>query len=113
MSLEALRETARGIVDQLARGDYELVVQQCAKSHLTGDDLGTAIRDYGRKLVSPPKDAYNNLDAVQVRDGAVPTWSIRAPLYTQDEGRSDLTVELTVALCPGKPSVELDDLHVL
>ncbi len=101
------------VVDQLARGDYESLVGQSVKSRLTSDDLRTAIRDYGRKLVSPPADAYNNLDAVRVKGAAVPTWSVRAPLWTEEEGRSDLTLELTIAVASDAPSVELDDLHVL
>jgi hypothetical protein len=71
------------------------------------------VRDYGRKLVSPPADAYNNLDAVQVKGAAVPTWSVRAPLWTEEQGRSDLTLELTIAVRLGAPSVELDELRVL
>jgi hypothetical protein len=101
------------MVDQLTRGDYESLVKRCAKSRLTDNDLRAIIRDYGRKLVSPPADAYQTLDAVPVKDAVVPTWSIRAPLWTETEGRSDLTLELTVALGSGEPSVELDDLHVL
>jgi hypothetical protein len=113
MSLDVLKSTAREIVDQLAREDYESAVRRCITSRLTSDDLRTVIHDYGRKLVSPPADAYNNLDAVQVKGAAVPTWSVRAPLWTQEEGRSDLTLEVTIAMGPGAPSVELDDLQVL
>lgn len=113
MSLDVVRSTAREMVDQLARGDYESLVEQSVKSRLTSDDLRTVIRDYGRKLVSPPGDAYKKLDAVQVKGAAVPTWSVRAPLWTEEEGRSDLTLELTIAVGPGAPSVELDDLLVL
>ena len=113
MSFDVLQSTAREMVDLLAHGDYELLVQRCAKSRLTSNDLRSVLRDYGRQLVSPPSDAYQDLDAVQVEGAAVPTWSLRAPLWTEDEGRSDMTLELTVALGPGKPTVELDDLLVL
>lgn len=113
MSLDVVQLIAHEMVDQLAHGDYELVVQRCARSRLTSNDLRMAIHHYGRKLVSPPKDAYQHLDVVQVKGATVPTWSVRVPLWTEEEGRSDLTLELTVALGPNKPSVELDDLHVL
>jgi len=80
MSLGVLKLTARELADLLSRGDYESTVKRCAKSRLTSDDLRAVIRRYGRKLVSPPTDAYNNLDAVQVKGAAAPTWSVRAPL---------------------------------
>jgi hypothetical protein len=101
------------MVDRLARGDYESAIRVCIKSRLTSDDLRILIRDYGRKLVSPPAEAYSKLDAIQVKDTSVPTWSVRAPLWTEEEGRSDLTLELTIALVSGVPDIELDDLRVL
>jgi hypothetical protein len=113
MSLDVVRSTTREMVDQLARGDYESLVGRSVKSRLNSDELRTVIRDYGRKLVSPPGDTYKNLDAVQMKGAAVPTWSVRAPLWTEDEGRSDLTLELTIAVGAGTPSIKLDDLHVL
>ena len=113
MSRDVLRSTARAMVEQLARGDFEELLGGCIRSRLTTEDLDKVLRGYGRKLVPPPVDAYDDLDAVQVKGAAVPTWSVRAPLWTDEEGRSDLTLELTIALGPGEPSVELDDLHVL
>jgi hypothetical protein len=113
MVLEELRLTVREIVDQLVRGDYEAIVRRCIRSRLTSDDLRKVLHDYGRKLVSPPGDAYDNLDAVQVQDASISKWSIRSPLWTEEEGRSDLTLELTIAVGDGEPKVELDDLHVL
>ena len=113
MSPDVLSSTAREIVGQLACEDYESVVKLCVKSRLTSDDLRSVIHDYGRKLVLPPAEAYRNLDAVQVRGQATPTWSVRAPLWTLEEGQSDLALELTIAVGPGAPRVELDDLHVL
>lgn len=113
MSLDVLRSTAQEIVGQLARGDYALVIERCVNSRLTANDLRTVIRDYGRKLVPPPANAYSTLDAIKVKNAVMPTWSIRAPLWTEEEGRSDLTLELTITLDANNPRVELDDLHVL
>jgi hypothetical protein len=113
MSLEVLRQIAIQVIDQLAQGEYKALVQQCAQSRLTSKDLEIVIGDYGKKLVSPPRDAYKKLDAIQVKDAIVPTWSVRVPLWTAEEGRSDLTLELTICLTPDKPIIKLDDLHVL
>ena len=113
MSLDVLRSTTREIASQLAHGDYALVIGRCVKSRLTADDLQAVISDYGRKLVSPPADAYGDLDALQVKGAVVPRWSVRAPLWTEEEGRSDLTLEMTITMDANSPRVELDDLHVL
>ena len=113
MSAEKLRSIVGRIIEQLVRGDYERAIDQSKNARLTSEQLARVIREYGRKLVEPPSTAYNNLDAVAVNGASVPTWSVRVPLWTEEEGRSDLTLELTIALGPGEPSVELDDLHVL
>jgi hypothetical protein len=96
----------------LAEGDYESIMERCPNSRLTGNDLKTAIREYGRKVVAPPAD-YAYLNVGQVGPTAVPTWWVVADLWTEEEGRSDLTLELTIAFGPDGPVIELDNLHVL
>lgn len=113
MSVEALGLIAREVVDLLVQGNYELLVRRHTESRLTSRELRAVVDRYGRKLTSPPDSAYQNVDAVEVKNAAMPTWSVRLPLWTKEEGRSDLTLELTITLSPGKPEVELDDLHVL
>jgi hypothetical protein len=113
MSIDFLRSIARKMVDQLVNEDYGNFVDSCVESRLTSSDLRTVIRDYGRTLMSPPPNAYMHIDVVKVNSAAVPTWSVRVPLWTKEEGRSDLTLEMTVCFGPGSPSVRLDDLQVL
>lgn len=113
MAIEQIRLIVRDAVEQLVHGEYESLVQESTKSRLSADDLRAVITAYGRTPVSPPSDAYEELDLVQITRAAVPTWSVRAPLWTMEEGRSDLTLELVIALGPGRSSMELDDLHVL
>lgn len=113
MSAELLQAVVGKVVEGLVSGDYDLLINQYPASRVSGKELRSVIRDYGRRLVSPPLNAYQNLDAIRVKDADVPTWSVRAPLWTEEEGRSDLTLEMTVRLGPGSSSVEIDDLRVL
>jgi hypothetical protein len=109
--IETLRNVSRELVAELARRDYDSMVGRCRKSRMTSADLSHVIRDYGCVVMEPP-DMYDSLDAVMVERAPIPTWSVRVPVWTT-EGRSDLTLELTIAIGPGGPEVELDDLHVL
>jgi hypothetical protein len=108
-----LESIVRRLVTQLASGEFDRTVAECSASRLTASDLRQVIKDYGRTLVAPPVDAYAELDTVAVRNAGLPTWSVRAPLWSKEEGRSDLTVELTIAQDGERWNVELDDLHVL
>ena len=101
------------IATQFAYRQYEAVLQRCETSRLTADQIQTVIALYGREIVVPPPNAYQSLDLVRVGDDASNIWSVRAPLFSSEEGRSDLTMELTVKLVSGLVEVEFDDLHVL
>ena len=113
MPKEILLSTVRTLVEQLAKGDYDRLISGCVQSRLASEDLRQVIQSYGRKLVAPPINAYQQLDAVQIKGADVPSWSVRVPVWTEEEGRSDLTLELTIALSSEGLRVELDDLHVL
>ena len=110
---EILRRAVRAIVELLAENDYQATVEACAKSRLSPDDIRGVIEEYGHHLIRPPEDAYADLDAIRVTQASEPTWSVRAPVYTANEGRSDLTLELTIIQSSGEIRIEMDDLHVL
>ncbi len=108
-----LESAVLAVVDRLTRGEYSDLVKYCESSRLTADELKTVVMDYGRTLAFPPPNAYGKLDAVKIDDTPRQAWSVRAPIWTLEEGRSDLTIELTVILHGDRTSIELDDLHVL
>lgn len=74
--------------------------------------LHGAVRDYGRKFIVPLANAYDDLDAIRVTVARAPTWAVPAPLWTEEEGRSDLEVRLTVTIKDGVTSIELDNVRV-
>ena len=75
-------------------------------------ELQEIIRDYGRKVVAPPAD-YASISIVECEATAVPTWAVEADLWTEEEGRSDLTLSMTIAFGPDGPAIKIDNLHVL
>ena len=96
----------------LADGDYEGIKERCSGSGVTSDELQEIIRDYGRKVIAPPAD-YACINMYEREATAVPTWAVEADLWTEEEGRSDLTLSMTVAFGPSGPAIRLDSLHVL
>ena len=53
------------------------------------------------------------MDVIEVKNAQPRRWSIAMPLWTQEEGRSDLTLEITVIEQQNDFLVELDDIHIL
>ncbi len=58
--------------------------------------------------------AFQAVDVVPVSGSDPQRWSVVIPLWTREEGRSDLSLEIIVEDSPAQRyPVEVDDLHVL
>ena len=103
--------TARHLHELLSSRKYVEMELISGGRHLTADEIAESIRDYGCSVASPPSDLQ--LDVVKVEITA-DTWSVNVPIFTSEEGRSDLTLEVTMTKT-GEPlcNVEIDGLHVL
>jgi hypothetical protein len=97
---EAFRPALAAIVERLAAGDYAHVG--------AAGDLGTWIRSYPARLVPLPLEAWEVADATPIVTGG---WSVVLPLWTAEEGRSDLTLTATAHESPLR--ITDLDVHVL
>jgi hypothetical protein len=108
------RDTVSALTDRLATGDYEGLCRLARASRLSSADVKRVVQDYGRHLIPLPSAALEAIDLVPVSNSHPQRWSIVVPLWTTEEGRSDLSLELTVEDSSALAyAVELDDLHVL
>ena len=108
-----LETAVRVIVDLLVRGDYATIEAVTQGKRLDAEQLARAVDEYGRMLV-PPTDAW--WSSVQITPLSEPAsaFHVAAPLWTAEEGRSDLTLELRLQeSIPGVFDTEVLDLHVL
>ena len=102
------------LIDLLAEGDYGALLRRAPRSRLDAEQLAAAVDDYGRQIVPLPPNGYRLIDCVPVSGSKRATWSVVVPLFTREEGRSDLTMELTVAQGEdGSFTAQIDNLHVL
>ncbi len=102
------------VIEMLVGHRYDELEKRTGGVRLSAQMIAEAISEYGKKLVLPPPDSLGHLDIVPVACSGPKTWSVRADLWTQEEGRSDLTLELTVKDKEGGGAiVELENLHVL
>ena len=108
-----LRGTVSAFTGRLAQGDYEGFCRLAKASRLGATEVEQVVLDYGRHLVTLPVEAFQAVDIVPVSNSNPQRWSVVVPLWSEEEGRSDLSLELTVEDSPGPAySVEIDDLHV-
>jgi hypothetical protein len=108
-----LSHTIQHVVDHLIRGEYAAVEALTAGQRLNAGEIARAITDYGRQLVSPPADERPR-SVVEIESSSPERWNVYVDLWTAEEGRSDLTLELTVTDSTHPMyEVQVDDIHVL
>lgn len=110
---EQFQQRLLDLVKLLVAGKYSEAEKMTNGVRLNSQEIAKAIEDYGRHLVLPPTDAFELMDVVEIRNAAPPRWSVTMPLWTREEGRSDLSLEVTMIGSKNTFEVELDDIHVL
>jgi hypothetical protein len=111
MSTESVQAAAIEVANLVSQRKYRQALEMCTGSRLTAEDLDSVMNDYGRSFLSSSL-SETHLDVIAIDDRNDPTWSIWVPLRTNEEGRSDLQLELTVTISPSGLLIELDDLRV-
>ena len=98
----------------VAHGEYAALEKLSGGVRVGAADLERAVREYGRTLMVPPPGSEPELDIVEIRNARPRAWFVDVPLWSREEGRSDLTLQLKLVAAPaGGYRVEIDDLHVL
>jgi hypothetical protein len=101
------------IIDCLANKNYQRIALLAPQSRISPDDIELAIRQYGRDIISLPPSAHGLIDYVAIADASHPAWSVVAPLFTQQEGLSDLSLELELIQRTGDSyALSIDNVRV-
>ncbi|MFY0527906.1 DUF7668 domain-containing protein [Archangium gephyra] len=102
----------RRLIEDLAAGRYAAIAADGRAGRLTEAELRTAVEQYGRTLVPLPADGERLVDIYE-QTSQPDAVTLDVPLWTREEGRSDLTLSV-MAIKQGETyTVEVDDLHVL
>lgn len=103
--------TVRLIYSLLLDKSYFELVSLTNVTRLSAYEIEKCINEYGCKLVAYPEDI--KLDVIEVTGSNPKEWSVIAPVYTSEEGLSDLILELSLTENGGAIlKVELDNIRV-
>jgi hypothetical protein len=110
-----MRDTVHQVVGMLVAGDYAGLEAVSRGRRLTAEQLRQAVEEYGRELRMPPEPVFDNIeDVIELEDATRRAWSVLVDLWTVEEGRSDLTLELVLTETGGEQyDIQIWDLHVL
>lgn len=111
--MKKIKYRVREVIGLLVLGRFQEVEALTAGVRLSADQIDGAIAEYGRVLALPPEEGYKLMDVLEIENSNPRRWSVVMPLWTNEEGRSDLSIELTLIENSDQFSVELDDIHTL
>lgn len=111
----ALYTAIRTTLGILVNGEYDTLAAMTSGRRLSGAEIRDAVRSYGRTLVSPPGDGLpDDLELLDVEGNGPRRVTATMSLYTAEEGRSDLSLELLLTeVAAGLWTVQIDNIHVL
>ncbi len=111
---EKIQTTAKRLVTLLVAHDFAGLEEWSQGVRLKREQMAEALNQYPGYFVMPPEPTVPYLDVVEVIDSSPKQWSVDIPLWTQEEGRSDLTMQVTMIESENEMMiVEIDDIHVL
>lgn len=108
-----ITKTVQSVVGKLVARDYIGLERLSSGVRLSAQALELTVSQYGRTLCPLPSERWPDLDIVEVSGTEPARFSVRVDLWTLEEGRSDLSLELTLIDRGEALAVEIDDLHVL
>jgi hypothetical protein len=101
------------VVNLLANRQYLDLENLSSGVRLPATQVANAVNEYGRTICLPTPPSLLQLDVIELNIPGETGWSVRVPLWTIEEGRSDMSLDLTLLVTPGgPPKVEIDDILV-
>ncbi len=108
-----LKDAVRMVVRLLVAGDFGRLEQRTRGRRLTEEEIRTVIQEYPATFIMPPAETFDDPDAVEIENPPPGRYYVRVDLWSKEEGRSDLSLELIVGKLNGQPDIEITNIHVL
>lgn len=101
----------REFVTLLSQGEFAEIERRSGGMRLSAAELATAVAEYPYSLEEPPAASTELWEVYELSDDT--GWAVVVPLWTREEGRSDLSLDLTVRrAAAGLFRVEVDGILV-
>ncbi|UTC66576.1 MULTISPECIES: hypothetical protein [unclassified Treponema] len=111
LQLTYFESIIKEIVYNISVNNYEAVKLNSQNGRVDIDDLRRIITKYGCIIVPLPDEAFTKAEIYDVKDEN--RLDVYIPLWTKEEGRSDLTLSVSCYITNETAKVEINDLRVL
>lgn len=114
MNEEKLLHTIEMILTLLTESKFVELAELCNGEYIQAEHIEKAVSDYPYKLIYPKSEIINLLDIIEVDNSTPREWSVYCDLWTEEEGKSDLNLQLSIIEDPSEfYKFEIDGIHVL
>ncbi|NTS43888.1 hypothetical protein HRG84_23610 [Flavisolibacter sp. BT320] len=111
MKLEQFKGVVTELVQYIVERDFEKIKSLGWMGRVQVEDLKRVIEEYGCTIIPLPNEAFELSKVYYIKDDS--RLDVYIPLWTEEEGRSDLTLFLSAKQQNGHQVVEINDLRVL
>ena len=111
-----LVSTVYKTIELLVKGEYDALIDFCNGNTLPVEDMKRELSDWPDTFIIPPSMKIEDLiyTLIELKGSSPQEWAIDANLWTEEEGISDLTLQLILTDSEGEYyDVLIEDLHVL
>lgn len=114
---EEFKAVVIGLLTAIADGRYEAVAATIdpESSHIDANGIAEEVVAFGKTVVRPPDDYFEQAricTGFRYRSDGTPEWHVDAPLWTAEEGSSDLEVRLNIRNESGRVVVQILNVRV-
>ena len=107
--IQAFIPLIREIVTDISNENYNRLNQNCGH-RIFIDDLTRTIEEYGNNIIPLPERAFDFVEKYNISEKRI---DVYLPLWTREEGKSDLTLFISCYNRESKLYIEINDLRVL
>ncbi|MEX5572083.1 hypothetical protein Q1J52_03985 [Pseudomonas lijiangensis] len=108
---ESIKLKIVDLLEALVKGDFERISAKNWYGRLNKPDIETRLSEYGNTLTLPPASFMEKIDIYEYNDGSGLRLDI--PLWTEEEGMSDLTLSVEILNSKNEAALQMIDLRVL
>jgi len=115
MDEQKARKTLLLVMGMFVEGKYEELAKLLHEEGITADAIREAADDYPYKLIMPPDLPFADLVHLfgEMQNRTPRSWGIDAKIWTEEEGVSDLILEMEFIDSPGEYyGVLVEEFHV-
>jgi len=102
----------KNLVQDLISGDYSRLESDGRAGRLTAAELREAMESNNHAFIDVPDEEFDAKEAIRV-DLPGEVWAVDLDMWTEEEGRSDLTLSVRVQVYKDRVIPQINDLHVM